>query len=62
MTAWYSPKEQQEADVAQAEQKLPTPEAWTKEDGKHPAALAFQNGQLSFGFSAGGLLFSYYIG
>ncbi len=46
----------------QAEQEPPTPEAWTKEDGKHPAALAFQNGQLSFGFSAGGLLFSYYIG
>ncbi len=34
-------------------------------EGKHPAAVAFEkNGPaaLGFGFSAGGLLFSYYIG
>jgi hypothetical protein len=34
-------------------------------DGRHPAAIAFEKGgpsALGFGFSAGGLLFSYYIG
>lgn len=34
-------------------------------EGKHPAAVAFEKGgpaALGFGFSAGGLLFSYYIG
>lgn len=34
-------------------------------DGRHPAAVAFEKGgptALGFGFSAGGLLFSYYIG
>lgn len=33
--------------------------------GRHPAAIAFEKGgpsALGFGFSAGGLLFSYYIG
>mmetsp|Transcript_6088 Transcript_6088/g.17432 ORF Transcript_6088/g.17432 Transcript_6088/m.17432 type:complete len:512 (+) Transcript_6088:157-1692(+) len=61
LTAWYSPRQQQE-QAEQAEQEMPPPEAWTKEDGKHPAITAFENGELSFGFSAGGLLFSYYIG
>lgn len=61
LTAWYPPAQQGTEDTETAD-SVPPAEAWTKKDGQHPAAIAFQNNSLSFGFSAGGLLFSYYIG
>lgn len=63
LSAWFSPEEQKEVAEATASQDRQLPNEEVSEgDGQHPAAAAFLNDSLSFGFSAGGLLFSYYIG